>query len=77
MAFAKGSTVIWKPIKARAKCYGHPIATDPIPVTILSGPDRCGRYRVRIECKKSKAWLNKDEYGVYQAALRSIQNEGK
>jgi len=67
--FQKGTRAIWKPVKARAKCYGHPIATAPVPVEILFGPDRASSYRVRVLCHKAKAWLNKNHYNVKAAAL--------
>jgi len=69
MTYAKGTRVIWKPVKARAKCYGHPIATAPIPVEVLNGPDRNGHYNVKVLCHKAKAWLNRPKYTVGEAAL--------
>ena len=67
--FQKGTRAIWKPVKARARCYGHPIATAPVPVEIMNGPDRAGNCRIQILCNKSKAWLDKKYYFVKQAAL--------
>ncbi|MBK7892857.1 MAG: hypothetical protein IPJ84_18995 [Bdellovibrionales bacterium] len=67
--FQKGTRAIWKPVKARAKCYGHPIATAPVPVEILNGPDRNGHYAVKVLCNQAKSWLNKSRYTVGEAAL--------
>lgn len=65
----KGTRVIWKPIKARANCYGHSIATAPIECEVIRGPDRNGNYRVKLLCKKSQLWLSKPEYSVHDKAL--------
>lgn len=64
IAFAAGQVVTWVPRKARQRCYGLPIAYEPLKVEIVSGPRVTGDYRVRILAKQAQRFLNRPTYDV-------------
>ena len=64
VAFPAGHVVTWVPRKARQRCYGLPLAYEPLPVEIVSGPRVTGDYRVRILAKHAARVLTRPTYDV-------------
>lgn len=77
--FAAGQVVMWVPRKARQRCYGLPIAYEPLQVEIVSGPRVTGDYRVRIVAKHAQRFLTRPTYDVDGRSLvidQSVSKQG-
>jgi len=81
--FKPGEELIWKPKGSRQGCYGHPIATAPVPCRILYGPLKGDNYMVEVTDLKARQMLGKPHHTVRAWSLHrmsttksNIQNEG-
>jgi hypothetical protein len=68
--FSVGQVVIWQPLKARQRCYGHDIAWAPVAAKIIRGRDKGGHYYIEITDKMARRMLVKSHYTVHENALK-------